>query len=968
MFTFKIQRILFLLLVSILCSISSSAQLLSVNEPFPWDTSSVTITVDCSKGNMGLMNYASVNDVYVHTGVITNLSTGAGNWRYVKFNQDFNRPNPALAATHLGNNRYSFTIPGIRNYFGVPAGEKIEKIALLFRSGNGAAVQRNSDASNMYVQVYDNAFAARFLQPLSEPRFEPVPEPVDKNAGDPLAIHYISNKPADLTLFYNGAPIATSMAATSVQFTQPIPNSGAQEIVGRAVNNGVTRSDTFRFFIAPPVNVLPLPDGAREGINYLPGDTSVILVLFAPGKNRALATGDFNNWAQLPSFQMNKTPDGNYFWTRLNGLVPGTEYAYQYIVDNQKIADYYTGKILDPSNDPEIIQAGTYPNLRAYPAGKTTGIVSVLQTRAPAYNWKMPNFQRPDKRNLVIYELFIRDFIAKHDYRTLIDTLNYLKNLGINAIELLPVNEFEGNSSWGYNTSFYFAPDKYYGSANTLKEFIDSCHSKGIAVIMDLVLNHSYGQSPMVQLYFDGANNRPASNSPWFNAITPHAAIGFGYDFNHESAATRYFVNRVTEHWLREYKMDGFRLDFTKGFTQKLTTTVEQMSALDTGRIEILKRINQSIQGTSAGAYVILEHLCENEEEKRLAAEGMLLWGNMNGNFNEATMGYNSDNKSNFSWAFHSARGFAQPHLVSYMESHDDERLMYKNLAFGNSAGPAHNVKNLPVALARTELATAFYLMIPGPKMIWQFGELGYDRSIFMCKNGLVPQPYPKDSCKLDEKPPVWNYLSDPGRKKIYDMISSLTKLRREYPAVFTGGNVSYDVSGAFKKIQLTDPSISIVIIGNFDIQPGNGAVAFPLAGNWYDYFTNEMINATGNSQNIFLQPGEYKIYVSKSLVTGVGDVYGGVNDFKATFYPNPVSSNSIVKYTLPATGNTSVMLMNSFGQQLSTLQRGTLARGDYQLSLNEFPVGYNALGSGVYILKIQSGNRNVYLRFLVLR
>jgi hypothetical protein len=392
------------------------------------------------------------------------------------------------------------------------------------------------------------------------------------------------------------------------------------------------------------------------------------------------------------------------------------------------------------------------------------------------------------------------------------------------------------------------------------------------------------------------------------------------------------------------------------------------MSALDTSRIEILKRINQSVQATSAGAYVILEHLCENEEEKRLAAEGMLLWGNMNGNFNEATMGYNSDNKSDFSWAFHSARGFAQPHLVSYMESHDEERLMYKNLAFGNSAGSAHNVKSLPVALARTELATAFYLLIPGPKMIWQFGELGYDRSIFMCKNGLIPQPYPKDSCKLDEKPPVWNYLADPARKKMYDLVHSITELRKVYPAVFTSGNVSYDVSGTFKKIQLTDTSISIVIIGNFDVQPGTGAVTFSSAGNWYNYFTNEMITATGSSQSFFLQPGEYKIFMSKSLVTGAGDVPGGENGFKATLYPNPVSSNSIVKYTLPATGNTSVMLINSFGQQLCTLYKGTLAMGDYQFYLNELPVTYNALAGGVYFLKIRSGNRDVYLKFLVLR
>ena len=75
------------------------------------------------------------------------------------------------------------------------------------------------------------------------------------------------------------------------------------------------------------------------------------------------------------------------------------------------------------------------------------------------------------KEKLFIYELLLRDFVARHDFQTLKDTLNYLQNLGVNAIELMPVNEFEGNESWGYNPAFYFAVDKYYGSKNAFKSF-----------------------------------------------------------------------------------------------------------------------------------------------------------------------------------------------------------------------------------------------------------------------------------------------------------------------------------------------------------------------------------------------------------------------------------------------------------------------------------------------------------------
>lgn len=80
--------------------------------------------------------------------------------------------------------------------------------------------------------------------------------------------------------------------------------------------------------------------------------------------------------------------------------------------------------------------------------------------------------EKPDVNHLVIYELHIRDFLASHSYKDLIDTISYLKRLGINAIELMPVSEFEGNDSWGYNPSFYFAADKYYGPKDQLKNLL----------------------------------------------------------------------------------------------------------------------------------------------------------------------------------------------------------------------------------------------------------------------------------------------------------------------------------------------------------------------------------------------------------------------------------------------------------------------------------------------------------------
>ncbi len=391
-----------------------------------------------------------------------------------------------------------------------------------------------------------------------------------------------------------------------------------------------------------------------------------------------------------------------------------------------------------------------YPNLKPYPFGKTTNLVSVFQINEPKYTWQVTNFQRPEKTELVVYELLLRDFLSTHDYKTLADTLNYLKKLGINAIELMPINEFEGNESWGYNTTFYFAMDKYYGTKNALKAFIDKAHQMGFAVIMDVVFNHNFGQSSLVRMWWDEANQRPASNSPYFNPIAKHP-YNVGYDFNHESPATKELVSRALKFYLQEYKVDGFRFDLSKGFTQTNSgSDVGLWGQYDQSRINILKAYADSIWKYDSTAYVILEHFAVDSEEQVLTNYGMLSWGNMNYNYNEATMGWHDSGKSDFTRVSYKVRGFSKPHLIGYMESHDEERLMYKNLTYGNSSGN-YNIKNLATALERIKLAGAFFFTVPGPKMIWQFGELGYDYSIEY--NG-----------RTGPKPIRWGYFLDVNR------------------------------------------------------------------------------------------------------------------------------------------------------------------------------------------------------------
>ncbi|HMI77363.1 MAG TPA: alpha-amylase family glycosyl hydrolase, partial [Ferruginibacter sp.] len=578
------KKIILLLAVFSIGINAAAQRLLSWTPEFPVDNSTLVFTVDCAKGNQGLLNFegGNSNNVYVHVGVITNLSTGPSDWKYTKFT--WGTADPLAHATPLGSNKYQYTITNLRTFFGVPAGESIKKVCVIFRNANGnnSIKQVNSDVSDMYLPVYGNPeYAVRINMPPFEPRYIPWIEPINVVIGGNISITGVASANSNLTLKLNGTTINTASNANTISANPTIATGCTQQVMLEGNDGSGIKKDSFSFYIPPVTTVAPLPAGVQEGINYAANNTSVTLVLYAPNKNNVVVIGDFsNNWSVSCANQMNRTADGNYYWLTINGLTPGTEYGYQYLIDNSiRTADPYAQKVLDPAND-QFIDNITYPNLKPYPTGLTTDIVSIFQTAEPQYSWQVNNFVKPDKKNLVIYELLIRDFTAQHSYQSLIDSFQYLKNLGINAIELMPINEFDGNEGWGYNSSFYFAPDKYYGTKNKLKAFIDTCHKNGIAVILDMVYNHCTGNAPQAKMYWDAANNRPAANNPWLNPITPHAYAFFN-DFNHTATATQYLVQRSIDHWLTEYKIDGFRFDLAKGFTQTPSnpTTIENYDA-----------------------------------------------------------------------------------------------------------------------------------------------------------------------------------------------------------------------------------------------------------------------------------------------------------------------------------------------------------------------------------------------------
>lgn len=763
----------------------------------------------------------------------------------------------------------------------------------------------------------------------------------------------------------------------------------------------INATDALGGFVSGEVGVIPpmvddsaRPDGVRDGVNYAPSDpTKVTLSLFAPGKNIVHVVGDFNDWQVDGAFLMKRDVaglDSTHWWLEIDGLNPGQEYAYQYLIDGAlRIADLYSEKILDEGNDP-FIQSTTYPNLKPYPAGMTQGFVSVLQTEQSVYPWIVDDFEKPPQGELIIYELLVRDFIASHDYRALADTLDYLGRLGINAIELMPVAEFGGNINWGYQPQFVFAPDKYYGPATDLKRFIDEAHQRDIAVILDVVYNHVDLPSPVVELF--GATN----DNPWINIPARHPFNVF-FDINHENTYTQYWLDRVNAHWLSEYKVDGFRFDLSKGFTQTNTgNDVGAWGNYDASRIRLLKRMADQIWDIEPDAYVILEHFAADTEEVELATyrtgeglPGMMFWNNANHRYNEATMGYNTGSNSNFSHAYYGSggRNWPIPNLISYMQSHDEQWLMFKNIEFGACANSSsggdrcrtdpgeYNVRHLPTALERMKMVGAFFFLLPGPKLMFQFGELGYgfgdagEQCLRTGGNNDCPSSAPD---RTGPKPIRWDYGDEATtqgflRTKLFKTWAALIKLRNEND-VFrsTDTAVTLNLDQGFKSIVLSHPTMDVTIVGNFDVSQRESSITFANVGTWYDFFSGAPLEVTESPMTINLEPGEFHIFTSARVEPPEPGIINPPAEIPAETrleqnYPNPFNRVTTIRFTTSQTGPVRLDVFDVLGRRVATLVDGAIPEKTHAVT---FDAGH--LPSGVYLYKLRFADR-VESRHMVL-
>ena len=626
--------------------------------------------------------------------------------------------------------------------------------------------------------------------------------------------------------------------------------------------------DKYKAFVPTAYETKALPGNLSYGINV--EGTSITFVLHDQDtkgnhKDYAYVIGDFNNWSLSndDKSRMYRDDSKGCWWLTVSGLDPDKEYRFQYhLVEKAtaqgqvdkvvRLSDPFCEKVLDPDNDKWINEKNTiYPaDQMQYPDGGVS-TVSCVKINRDSYPWTA--FEMKNKDCPVIYELLLGDYTTTHDLAGAMAKLEYLQTLGVNAIELMPIQEFDGNDSWGYNPNHYFALDKAYGTRKQYKDFIDACHQRGIAVIIDVVYNHNTGASPLAKMYWNSSSNETAANNPYFFVKAMHDANVF-HDVNHSNKFVQEVVKRSLQYLITEYNVDGFRFDLSKGFTW----VSSGWGSTDNNRIALIKDYAKAIRSVDPDSYIILEHWGNAEEESQYVRDGMHPWQKANHAYCQAAMGYKSESDLWGSYRYlddtWSASGW-----VTYMESHDEERMAYKQEKFGHSSVRG----NLANSMSNLVNNAVCFLTVPGPKMIWQMGELGYNYNKWCNEQGVdgtVDKKY-----ETDRKPVKWDYLNNADRKRVYDAYCKLNKLRNDNPDLFGKG---VGIEGKLhewplKTIELKKGSKQVYAYANyFGDDAGDKALTIP-SGTWTDILSGKTVN--GGSYT--LKTGQALVLVNSAVV-----------------------------------------------------------------------------------------------------
>ena len=389
----------------------------------------VTIIFNPNEGNKGMVD---ATKCYAHTGLITSASQTDKDWKY---GVEGWRENTAKTQLTKDGDNWKLVIANIYDFYGCPKTTEINKLAFVFHDGPGGSKEgKTAEVKDIFVVLAEKGLAVSINE-----------LPSISSVNDKVSITANATMSAKLTLKLNGKEVKTA-TGTQLTYEYTLPTQGNYNFEFTA-NDGTDSVATTTFTCVPTAPTKAnRPTGIVSGIYYDKSDkTKVTLCTYAGSKTEpakhVFVVGDFNDWTISNDYQLKQATDSAYFWIELKGLTPQKEYAMQYVVVRadgavKRISDLYSELVLHSDDSWEPSQ--NYPNLKPYPAAGD-GYVTVIQTGKPEFKWSDAtlNFKRPNKNNLVIYELWVRDHTPARTFEGLMERMDYFEDLGVNAIELM---------------------------------------------------------------------------------------------------------------------------------------------------------------------------------------------------------------------------------------------------------------------------------------------------------------------------------------------------------------------------------------------------------------------------------------------------------------------------------------------------------------------------------------------------
>jgi 1,4-alpha-glucan branching enzyme len=547
---------------------------------------------------------------------------------------------------------------------------------------------------------------------------------------------------------------------------------------------------------------------------------TVELGLFAPYNEAALVTGSFTDWRDVP---MAKGDDGVF--RAAFDLADGT---YEYIFKVRTRSWFF-----EPGQWVTI----TDPYATDVSPENDNGVLRIAGGRrvVDEYAWRHDATPLPPDHELVIYEIHVGDFsggegdgVERGRFEHVVEKLDYLVDLGVNAVELMPVKEYPGDHSWGYNPRHFFATESSYGWTEDLKRLVDECHARGIRVLIDGVYNHAESACPLAHVDHDYWFRREPKDPEW------NWGPEFDYGKTDEALGVmpaRAFIGDAVRFWISEYHIDGIRYD----------------AARQIGDFDFMRWVVGEAKRTAGPKpfYNVAEYTPPVPEIT--GPEGPMD-GCWHDTFKHRVVGYLTSGEADLESlmdAIDARRlGFPAPaNVVNFLANHDHERVL-RELGDAGLVGEE--------AFRRARLGAALLMTAFGIPMLWMGQEFGEHTAKTVDRNKLI-----------------WRLLEVEENRALREHYRSLIALRRSHPAL-SSPNLEFVLRDDERRLlafrRWSDAGDEAVVVVNFSGDFHGGVpVPVPVDGPWHEWTRDYDAVAEGGALRVDLGAREAHVFVRRA-------------------------------------------------------------------------------------------------------